>query len=142
MSNSSNFPPKKIVLHMLKNDAFSQWLGIELVKVEEGQCSLRCKITDEMLNGYNIAHGGILFSLADSAIAFASATYGRIAVAIDHSISFIKKAVSGDILSIKAEAVSMGFKTGVIRVEIKNQKDELVAVVKGAVYRTDEMFEL
>lgn len=142
MSNSSNFSPKKIVNHMLENDAFSQWLDIKLIEVEEGRCLLKCRLTDKMLNGYKIAHGGILFSLADSAIAFASATYGRVAVAIDHSISFIKKAVSGDVLSVKAETLSMGFKTGVIRVEITNQNEELVAVVNGTVYRTGERFEL
>lgn len=142
MSNSSNPSPEKIVNHMLENDAFSQWLGIELMEVEEGQCLLKCRLTDEMLNGYKIAHGGILFSLADSAIAFASASYGRQAVAIDHSISFIKKAVSDDTLSIKAEIVSMGFKTGVIHVEIANQNDELIAVVKGTVYRTNDRFKL
>lgn len=141
MSKSSDLSPARIVNHMLENDAFSKWLGIELLEVEEGSCKLRCTLTDEMLNGYKIAHGGILFSLADSAIAFASASYGRIAVAIDHSISFTKKAVSEDILLAKAKTISMGFKTGVIQVKITNQNDELVAIVKGTVYRTSEEFE-
>lgn len=127
---------------MLENDAFSQWLGIELLEIQEGACKLRCKVSDEMLNGYKIAHGGILFSLADSAIAFTTASYGRISVAIDHSISFTKKAVSGDILIAKAETISMGYKTGVIEVKITNQRDELVALVKGTVYRTSEEFDL
>lgn len=142
MSDSSKASPEKIVKHMLENDAFGQWLGIELIDVEEGYCLLKCRLTDKMLNGYNIAHGGTLFSLADSAIAFASVSYGRPAVAIDHSISFIKKAISGDTLSIKAETVSMGYKTGVIHVEITNQKSELIAVVKGTIYRTNDRFEL
>lgn len=127
---------------MLENDAFSQWLGIELLEVDEGSCKLQCRLTEEMLNGYKIAHGGILFSIADSAIAFASASYGRIAVAIDHSISFTKKTVSGDVLLAEAETISMGFKTGVIQVKITNQQEELVAVVKGTVYRTSKEFEL
>ncbi len=142
MSNSSTPSPALIVNHMLENDAFSQWLGIELMDVNEGSCSLKCALSDEMMNGYKIAHGGILFSLADSAIAFASASYGRIAVALDHSISFTKKAVSGDVLLVKAETISMGFKTGVIEVRITNQHDELVAIVKGTVYQTGEQFEL
>ena len=142
MSSSSDLSPVRIVNHMLENDAFSQWLGIELLEIEEGSCKLQCTLTDKMLNGYKIAHGGILFSLADSAIAFASASYGRISVAIDHSISFTKKTVSGDILLVKAETISMGFKTGVIQVRITNQQKELVAIVKGTVYRTSEEFEL
>lgn len=142
MSSSSNHSPTRIVTHMLENDAFSQWLGIELIDVDEGSCSLSCTLSDKMMNGYKIAHGGILFSLADSAIAFTSASYGRIAVAIDHSISFTKKAVSGDILLVKAKSMSMGFKTGVIQVEITNQHDELVAIVKGTVYRTSKEFDI
>lgn len=140
MSNSSQPSPEQIVRQMLENDAFSLWLGIELLDVAEGTCTLKCTLSDQMLNGFNIAHGGILFSLADSAIAFASSSYGRQAVAIDHSISFIAKASSGDILTVKAESISMGYKTGVIHVEITNQNEELVAVVKGTVYRTSKTF--
>jgi acyl-CoA thioesterase len=127
---------------MLENDAFSQWLGIRLLNVTEGSCTLQCTLSDKMLNGYDIAHGGILFSLADSAIAFASASFGRLTVAIDHSISFTKEAVLEDTLTAKAETISMRFKIGVIRVEITNQHNELVAVVKGTVYRKSEKFEL
>lgn len=142
MNESSKTSPRKIVNHMLENDAFSQWLGIELVEVHEGACTLRCTLKHQMLNGYSIAHGGIIFSLADSAIAFASASFGRLTVAIDHSISFTKEAVLGDTLTAKTETISMRFKTGVIRVEITNQHNELVALVKGTVYRKSEEFEL
>lgn len=142
MSDLSKPTPAQIVNHMLENDAFSQWLGIEVIEIEEGACMLRCTVHDEMLNGYQITHGGVIFSLADSAIAFASASYGRLAVSIDHSISFIKKAVSGDTLTIKAETISMGRKTGVIQVVIKNMEEDLVAVIKGTVYRQSETFEL
>lgn len=142
MSHESHHSPEKIVHHMLKNDEFSQWLGIHVIDVQEGACTLQCTVTEKMMNGYKIAHGGVLFSLADSAIAFASASYGRVAVAIDHSISFLKKTVAGDMLTIKAETVSMGRRTGVIQVEIENSDRQLVAVVKGTVYRTNETFDL
>lgn len=142
MSKGSNHSPEKIIHHMFKNDEFSQWLGIQIVDVQEGACILQCTLTEKMMNGYKIAHGGVLFSLADSAIAFTSASYGWIAVAIDHSISFLKKTVTGDMLTIKAETVSMGHKTGVIRVEIENSDHQLVAVVKGTVYRTSKTFDL
>lgn len=142
MSDSTKPSADKIVNHMLQHDAFSQWLGIELIDVKKGGCTLRCTLSEKMLNGYKIAHGGIIFSIADSAIAFASASYGRQAVAIDHSISFTKKAVTGDILTAKAQAISMRFKTGVIHVEITNQHDELIAVIKGTVYRKSEEFDL
>ena len=141
MNNSHLSKPQKIVKQMLKNDAFSNWLGIEIIEVFEGGCKLTCIVRDDMLNGYKIAHGGILFSLADSAIAFASATYGRVAVTIDHSISFIKKATAGDQLKVTANTLSMGHKTGVIQVEISNQDEELIGFVKGTVYRTSKKFE-
>lgn len=127
---------------MLENDAFSQWLGIEIIEVTEGECMLSCTVRDIMLNGYNISHGGILFSLADSAIAFASATYGRMAVSIDHSISFIKKSTAGETLKITAKTLSMGQKTGVIQVKINNEDDEMIAIVKGTVYRTSKTIDV
>lgn len=141
MSDSSTLSPEEIVTQLLKNDAFSQWLGVEVIEAGKGACKLRCTVHKGMLNGYKITHGGALFSLADSAIAFASATYGRTALAIDHSISFTKKAVLGDTLTAEAETVSMGRKTGVIQVQIKNQDNELVALIKGTVYRTSERLE-
>lgn len=141
MSDSPKPSPEKIVNHMLKHDTFSQWLGIQLIDVGKGKCTLQCTLNDEMLNAYEIAHGGIIFSLADSAVAFASATFGRVAVTVDHSISFIKKAVSGDVLTIKAETVSMGSQIGVIKAEVTNNEKELIAVAKGTVYRTSELFK-
>lgn len=137
MSKSTDPSPQTIVAHMLKNDPFSRWMGVEIIEVNEGSCTIRCTVNSSMLNGFQIAHGGIIFSLADTAVAFASATFGRIVLAIDHSISFIKKAAAGDILTAKAETVSMGRKTGVINVEITNDSDELIAVMKGTVYRSD-----
>lgn len=142
MNSHSDPSPKDIVEHMLKNDPFSQWLDLRVLEIKEGSCLLECIVTEKMLNGYQIAHGGVLFSLADSAIAFTSASYGRVAVAIDYSISFIKKVLTNDLLTIKAEAISMGNKTGVIKVEITNDDEKLVAVVKGTVYRTSETFNL
>lgn len=135
MSSSEKVSPRQIVQEMFEKDLFGQQLGIELADVGEGFCKLRCTLTDEMLNSYNIAHGGVLFSIADSAIAYAAATHGRISVAIDHNISFLKKSHSGDLLFVTAETIHMGYKTGVLQARITNQDDELIAVVKGTVYR-------
>lgn len=62
---------------MLNHDSFSNWLGIELVEISEGYCRLKMKVRQEMTNGFNIAHGGIAYSLADSALAFASNSHGK-----------------------------------------------------------------
>ena len=79
----------KVVDTMFENDWFSQWLGIERIEVIEGFCVLRMTVRKEMLNGFAIAHGGITYSLADSALAFASNSHGRKSVSVETSISHI-----------------------------------------------------
>src|SRR4030042_1396145 len=92
----------KVVSKMFDNDWFSQWLGIERVKVEPGMCVLKMKVRKEMLNGFGIAHGGITYSLADSALAFASNSHGRMAVSIDTSINHIETLKEDDTITAVA----------------------------------------
>ena len=73
---------RKVVDKMINGDAFSQWLGIEIVELSEGCCKLKMIVRDEMTNGFNIAHGGISYSLADSALAFAANSYGTQSLSI------------------------------------------------------------
>lgn len=141
MTVDPSHSPRAIVEHMLENDPFSRWMRIELLDVTKGACTLRCEVREEMQNGFSVTHGGILFSLADSAIAFAAATYGRVSLAVDHSISFVSKTEAGRVLTVEAETISMGKKIGFLRVEIRDQKKNLVATVKGTVYRTSRTFE-
>ena len=142
MTNEPSHSPRAIVEHMLENDPFSRWMSIKLLDVSKGTCRLKCEIRKEMHNGFSVTHGGILFSLADSAIAFAAATYGRVSLAVDHSISFIHKTEAGRVLTAKAETISMGNKMGFLRVEIHDEKHNLVATIKGTVYRSSRTFEL
>ena len=135
MSEPAN-NPRRIVENLLKDDPFSQWLGIDILGVGAGSCTVRCEITQEMLNGYKVAHGGILFSLADTALAFSAATLGRTALALDNSISFTKKASLGDVLKATSQAVNITHRTGLFDVRIRNQNGETVAFMKGTVYRT------
>ncbi len=128
----------KIVSQMLENDPFSRWLDIEVLEVREGFCKAGMTVRDEMLNGFGVTHGGILFSLADSALAFASATYGKISFGIDHSISFTKKTGNGDYLTAEASCIYQGNQTGVVQVIINNQKNQTVAVLKGTIFRTEK----
>jgi acyl-CoA thioesterase len=129
---------KKIVNEMLKKDKFSQWLGIKTNLVEKGHCILSMKVRPEMLNGFEIAHGGICFSLADSALAFASNSYGRVSVALDCSISFPVAVNVGDKLTCEAKELSLTNKIGTYLIEITNQKKQKVAFFKGTVYRTNK----
>lgn len=128
--------PLQIVQKLLNNDAFSRWMGLEIVEAKPGLCSCACIINNQMLNGYRIAHGGILFSLADTALAFAAATYGEESIAIEHSISFIKKTEPGQTVTATAICEHMGRKTAVVKIEIRNSELALVALSKGTVYKT------
>jgi len=138
----SKTQPEQIVEHMMKNDAFSQWLGIEVVDVKAGEVELRMKISPEMLNGFGVVHGGVTFSLADSALAFASGGHGRISLALDVSISYPHPVYSGDILTARAKELHLGKKIGNYHVAVTNQKDVLVAIFQGTVYRTRREFEI
>lgn len=132
----------QIANQMYTSDFFSQWLGIERLEDNAGKSILRMTVRREMLNGFGIAHGGITYSLADSAFAFASNSRGRHAVSIETSISHLEALQEGDILTASAEEEKLGHKIAVYRVVIKNQNDQLVALFKGTVYRTSREWEI
>ena len=123
---------------MISGDAFSKWLGIEILELSEGLCKLKMTVRDEMTNGFNIAHGGISYSLADSALAFAANTYGTHALSIETSILYKKKVLNGDVLTAHTKEISKHEKTVNYDVSITNQKNIEVALFKGTVYRTDK----
>ena len=127
---------QKVVEHMLKKDMFSRWLGIELVKIDTGQCVLKMTVKKDMLNGFSISHGGITYSLADSALAFASNSHGRKSVSVETSISHTEPVKEGDVLIADAEEVSISNKIAVYHIAVRNQQEKVVALFKGTVYRT------
>lgn len=129
---------QKIVDKMMAGDRFSQWLGIEVILADAGHSILKMNVRDEMVNGFGIAHGGICFSFADSALAFASNAYGRLSVALECSISFPVAVKVGDALTCEAKELSLTNKTATYLMEISNQKNEKVAYFKGTVYRTSK----
>jgi acyl-CoA thioesterase len=135
---SNNSLSEKIVNKMYDSDWFSQWLGIERVELKEGYCVLRMTIRKEMLNGFAIAHGGITYSIADSALAFASNSHGRKSVSVETSISHTVSLKEEDVITATAEEMSLSNKIGVYHVTVKNQRDETVALFKGTVYRTSK----
>lgn len=134
----NNTLPEKIVSKMYDNDWFSQWLGIERLEVKQGRCVLRMAIRKEMLNGFAIAHGGITYSLADSALAFASNSHGRMSVSVETSISHTESLKEGDVITATAEEMSLSNKVGVYHITVTNQNNKVVALFKGTVYRTSK----
>ena len=129
---------EKIVDTMYQNDAFSQWLGIEIVEVKDGYCKLNMTVRKEMLNGFHIAHGGIAYSLADSALAFASNSHGRKSLSVETSISHTVSVKEGNVLTAATEELSLSDKIGVYLITITNQDNQEVAYFKGTVYRTSK----
>ena len=130
--------PQKIVNKMFDQDAFSQWLGIEIIEVKDGYCKLKMTVRKEMLNGFQIAHGGIAYSLADSALAFASNSHGRKSLSVETSISHTVSVKGGDVLTVTTKELSLSDKIGVYLITIINQSNEEVAYFKGTVYRTSK----
>lgn len=125
-----------VVDHMLENDQFSQWMGIEVLEIREGYSRIRMMIRKEMVNGFGIVHGGIPFSLADSAFAFACNNRNNMSVALDVTITFTKAVHVGDQLTAEAREVHNGRSTGVYLIEIRNQHNDHVALFKGTCFRT------
>lgn len=130
-----------IVDQMYNNDPFSQRLGIKRIHDGAGISILELQVNNEMLNGFSIAHGGITYSLADSALAFAANAHGIKCVSIETSISHVQPVHENDILRTKVEEVSLNRKIGIYHITIFNQLDVEVAHFKGSVYRTSKEWE-
>lgn len=133
---------KEIVDKMYNSDWFSQWLGIERLEDGPGKSVLRMTVRKEMLNGFQILHGGISYSLADSALAFAANAHGRMSVSVETSISHTEQAKEGDVLTTAVEEMSLSNKIGVYQIRISNQENKTIALFKGTVYRTGKDWEV
>lgn len=127
---------RSVVDHMMDHDFFSQWMGIEVLEITEGYSRIKMAIRKEMVNGFGIVHGGIPFSMADSAFAFACNNRNNLSVALDVTISFTRAMHIGDTLTAEAKEVHNGRSTGVYLITITNQKNEHVALFKGTCFRT------
>ena len=127
---------QQVVSHMMKEDRFSQWLGIEVLEVKVGYSRIRMTLREEMVNGFGVIHGGLAFSLADSAFAFACNNRNNLSLALDTSINFTKTTRPGDVLTAEAKEVHNGRSTGLYLITITNQNGEQVAHFKGTCFRT------
>ena len=131
--------PLEIVNTMMANDYFSQWLGIEVLEIKAGTCKLKMQIKKSMLNGFGIAHGGITYSFADSALAFASNSYGQKAVSIETSISHLISLIEDDVILAEVVQQSNSNKIAIYTIEIiQASTSKKVALFKGTAYKTDK----
>lgn len=136
MQQNKDVFAKAVVEKMMQNDLFSQWLGIEVLAVREGYSKISMTLRNEMINGFGIIHGGIAFSLADSAFAFACNNRNNLSVALDTSITFTKPTKPNDTLIAEAKEMHNGRSTGLYHITVTNQNGEAVAHFKGTCFRT------
>lgn len=129
---------KDVVSKMMRDDLFSQWLGISVIEIREGYSKIKMTVRPEMINGFGIVHGGVAFSLADSCFAFACNNRNVLSVALDTSINFTKPVHVGDELVAEAKELHNGKSTGLYHITIKNQNDHIVALFKGTCFRTNK----
>src|ERR1051326_2794568 len=129
---------EQVVGGMMAKDEFSRWLGIEVVRVAPNASTTRMKVRPEMVNGFGVAHGGIAYSLADSALAFAANTHGKVTVAIDNGITYPAPINTGDVITAVAELISSTKRLTFFTVMVTNQRNETVAAFKGTVYKTEK----
>ena len=127
---------QQVVDHMMQHDLFSQWLGISVLEIKEGYSKIQMTVRPEMINGFGIVHGGIAFSLADSAFAFACNNRNNLSVALDTTINFTKSTQPGDVLTAEAKELHNGRSTGLYLITVTNQHGEQVALFKGTCFRT------
>ena len=138
MDTQKDLLAAKVVEHVMQHDLFSQWLGIEILKIKEGYSKIKMTVRPEMVNGLGIVHGGIAFSLADSCFAFACNNRNILSVALDTSINFIKPVHPGDTLTAEAKELHNGKSTGLYHITISNQNSHAVALFKGTCFRTNK----
>lgn len=131
---------EKIPHKMLSLDPFSTWMGIEILECEVGRCKVGMKVRTDMLNSMGKAHGGISYTLADTAFGFTANTHGKYAVSIETSINHIEALEEGDYLVADCVIEKVNNKLGFNIIEVK-RGDELVALFKGVVYRTKKDWE-
>jgi acyl-CoA thioesterase len=126
----------EVVEKMMQDDLFTQWMQIKIMEIREGYSKIQMQLRDEMVNGFNVIHGGIIFSFADSAFAFACNNRNNLSLALDVSISFNKTARPGDTLTAEAKEIHNGSGTGLYIITVTNQNEKHVALFKGTCFRT------
>ena len=128
----------KIVNKMLSKDHFSEWLGLNVLEISPGYCKLSIKVNKLMLNGFGIGHGGICFSVSESALALSANAKGSVSYTKETTSSYLQKVQEGDLLTAESKEIS----NGNFYVSVKNQKKELVFTLKGTVHITEKKWKV
>lgn len=141
VADESQARAEQVVARMLRDDAYSRLLGMELVSVSPGRAAVRLTVRDDMVNGLGVCHGGVTFSLADSALAFAANGHGRVTVSIENSIGYPAAVRIGDTITADAAEESVSRRLSFYRVTVRKQDGTEVGIFRGTCYRTDKEHE-
>lgn len=137
MTSDAQRLAESVVAGMVATDAFSRWLGIDVIEVAPKRSTCRMTVRAEMVNGFGVTHGGIAFSLADSAFAFACNTHGRVTVSIENSITYPAPIAVGDVLTATAKEDAASGRLSYYSAEVRNQRNEVVGLFRGTAFRTE-----
>ena len=121
----------------MAKDAFARHLGIQITEMKPGYASATMKVTPELLNGAGVTHGSAVFALADLVFAAASNSHGTMALALNVNINFLKATKVGTVLSAVAREENLTRKTGLYRLEVRDESGDLVALAQGLAYRRE-----
>jgi acyl-CoA thioesterase len=133
---------EKVVAAMQRHDAYSQWLGVEVLKIAPGYAKLQMTVRPEMCNGFYVCHGGVSFAFADSAFAFACNTQGNLAVSIENSMTYPAAAKAGDVLTAVATEASKSNRILYYHVNVTKADGTVVGLFRGTAYRTEKPHQL
>ena len=133
---------ERVVDAMMARDAFSRWLGIEVLEVAPQRSTCRLTVREEMVNGFGVTHGGIAFSLADSAFAFACNSHGKVTVSIENSITYPAPIGVGDVLTAIAKEDAASGRLSYYSAEVRNQRNEVVGLFRGTAFKTERPHSL
>ncbi|RYY10450.1 MAG: hydroxyphenylacetyl-CoA thioesterase PaaI [Cytophagaceae bacterium] len=131
-----NHPAAAVRELLLRQDTFSQLLGLVVEEVGPGYCRLHFAVRPDMLNGFGSLHGGATFAAADTAFAFACNSHGRQSVGLTVTVDYLEAGRLGDVLTVEAREESLKHKVGVYQVRVVNQDGIVLALFKGTAYRT------
>lgn len=132
----------RVVASMRQHDAYSKWLGVEVLEIGPGRAILQMTVRPEMCNGFYVCHGGVSFAFADTAFAFACNTQGNVAVSIENSMTYPAAARSGDILTAAAREASQSNRILYYHVEVTKADGTVVGLFRGTAYRTEKPHQL
>lgn len=129
---------QRCAAEMWKVDNASRLLGIKIEVTAVGASKATMRVREDMVNGFDVCHGGMLFTLADTACAFAGNSYNRVTLTASGKIHFLRSAMLGDVLTAIATEDYRGQRRGFYTVKITNQQDEAVAIFRGRVVSRNE----